>query len=246
MNHFLKYLNTALFFIFVMQLAEASPVIRGEKLERQTYKEKSFDENISILEKDQETGISSRYDTQTDDAVFNLGYSINPSPLKVADIQTLDLTYSFPLRSFWFSFHFAGGYYSFRAITQKNDSMSVDDEEELDISKDILVQGGLGLGMRSGFIRKLIPLRNLFTTTYAYVTGNYLNQTYTTKTYLGPGILTQFGLHMRQNPTFHYGLKFTYNLSQVTRSAESEDEKRSARSLVLSWASVGVDLALYF
>jgi hypothetical protein len=59
-------------------------------------------------------------------------------------------------------------------------------------------------------------------------------------------LLASFGIHNRFGANTHIGGKMNYHLMHLTRPEDFEGQTKSARALLLTWVSVGLDLCFYF
>lgn len=185
------------------------------------------------------------YNTDTDRNRTSFLYHLNNDFTDLTGIQTLEFLYAYRFSHGWIEFFALRTSGRFEEITDNNpgDGGSSLDLRETDES---ILAFGASLSYRSTWIQDLVNSNKMFTTTAAGIGYYNLTENFRVKSYGGPGLKADFGLHRRSSRSIHYGVKMSYHLANVKRSAEFEGETSSQRSLVLSWLTFGFDLSFYF
>jgi hypothetical protein len=111
--------------------------------------------------------------------------------------------------------------------------------------KNTVLGFGLGMGYRFKLLLDFYPTEDVFETIDVFLNSIQLTENYIGKTYRGPGLSTNYGLHKRSGNNFIYGAKISYNVASVTRSAIT-NERKSSRSLSLGWLSFGLEIGFYY
>lgn len=199
-----------------------------------------------LKRRDVETGLFLEdYNTFNDKNRTSFLYHVNNDLTDLTGVQSIEFIYAHRFELAWvefFAFRTTG---RFEELTENNPSEGAD-STDLRETEDSILAFGASISYRSNWIQELVNSDKMFTTTAAGIGWyNYTNN-FRVKSYSGPGLKTDFGLHRRSSRSFHYGMKMSYHLAHVKRSAEFEGETSSQRSHVLSWLSFGIDLSFYF
>ncbi|MCF8059372.1 MAG: hypothetical protein K9K67_08750 [Bacteriovoracaceae bacterium] len=199
-----------------------------------------------LKRRDVETGLFlSDYNTDKDANRTSFLYHLNNDLTALTAVQSLEFIYAHRFEHAWVEFFGFRATGNFEELTENNPSEGAV-TDELRESEDSVLAFGASLSYRGTWIQDLVNSDKMFTTTAAGIGWYNYTQNLRVKSYSGPGLKCDFGLHRRSSPSFHYGLKMSYHLAHVERSAEFEGETSSQRSQVLSWLSFGIDLSFYF
>lgn len=207
---------------------------------------KDSDQDILIRQIDQELGVYLEdYSTTNDHHRFGLSYHLNTDLKSPFEVSTFEANYAYRLGVAWLEFEVSQTSGKYRELTELNSSAGVNSEDQREANAKNLSLG-LGLGYRTRYIRSLINSLNLFETTAAYLTYNSFSDDFDSEAYSGHGIKADFGLHKRISSRSHWGGKLSYNLASVTRAEAFEGESTAARSLTITWLTLGLDYSFYF
>ncbi len=199
-----------------------------------------------LKRRDVESGLFlSDYNTEKDANRTSFLYHLNNDLTALTAIQSLEFIYAHRFEFAWIEFFAFRAQGNFEEITDNNPFEGAD-STELRETEDSILAFGASLSYRGTWIQDLVNSDKMFTTTAAGIGWYNYTQNLRVKSYSGPGLKCDFGLHRRSTRSFHYGLKMSYNLAHVERSQEFEGETSSQRSQVLSWLSFGIDLSFYF
>lgn len=248
----MKYLKTlSLLFLCASAFAQFEGETTDEGLTKTFTQEElqeidSLKRGTVLKRRDVETGLFlDDYNTSRDKNRTSFLYHLNNDLTDLTSIQTLEFIYAHRFELAWVEFFAFRTVGLFREITDNNPADGAD-SVDLQETEDSILAFGASLSYRSNWIQELVNSDKMFTTTAAGIGWyNYTNNT-RVKSFSGPGLKTDFGLHRRSSSNFHYGLKMSYHLAHVERQAEFEGETSSQRSQVLSWLTFGFDLSFYF
>lgn len=191
---------------------------------------------------DEETGLENDdYSITNDQHRLSLLYHFNRDISSLTDLQTFEGQYAFNLQDLWVEVFFMRVSALYSEVFDTT-SIALDQGQ----SSDSIQAFGAALSLQSFWIQELINNKRLFTTTSAGLGYYSYSNNFTGLDYTGFGLKTDFGVHIRQSSTFHYGVKMSYNLVPLKREAAFEGEPSSSRSLTASWLSLGFDLSIYF
>lgn len=206
--------------------------------------------NLILKEKDAESGVyDTSYDTSSDLHRLSGIYRTNLNLKKMDGLSSFEIGYSYKMNLFWSELFVQKTSGRFECLATNNENISAS-STDLEQTKSDLITLGAGLSLRSTIIQDLlgeiVNAERLFESTAAALTYNRFTDNYRSETFTGPGLRAEYGIHYRATPGFHVGPRFSYNLATVKRPKETDDQNSSKRSLVLSWATLGLDLSFYF
>jgi len=185
------------------------------------------------------------YNTYQDKNRTSFLFHVNNDITDITGIQSLEFIYGHRFELAWLELFALRTQGRFEEFTDNNSNEGADSTELRESDDSVLAFGG-SISYRGSWIQELVDSDLMFTTTSAGLGWYTFNQNLRSKTYSGPGMKADFGLHRRSSRSLHYGLKMSYNLAHVKRAQEFEGETSSQRSQVLSWLSFGFDLSFYF
>lgn len=203
-------------------------------------------DELLTRERDGDTGLlREAYNIKSDSGRYSFLYHFNADVKDVADISTFEFIYG-QKRSFgWLEFSIAKISGEFQELTENNASLGGTSQEFLEESAGVLVIGA-GLSYRTKYVRHLIAMDTIYETISAQLTYNQFDENFRGETFSGPGIKADFGIHKRTSEAFHFGVRMSYNLAHVKKAQEFEGHSSTARSLLLTWLSLGLDLTFYY
>jgi len=176
----------------------------------------------------------------------------NPNIRKLSSLASLELMLSKNLDWFWLEGFFSATSAQFSEImVNRSFSNFAQPEAEANFIRDEdteqkLTTIGFGIGHRFRWLQGIFSARDVFEHVAAYLTYHSLKDAGRDLSYAGPGFRADFGLHKRLTSAFHLGVNLSYNLGVVDREKIFETERREDRTFVVSWLSLGADLAFYF
>jgi hypothetical protein len=203
-------------------------------------------EGAVLRKRDVKTGLFLEdYNTFDDKNRLSFLYHVNSDLTALTDIQTFEAAYAHRFSDMWIEFFGFRTTGEFKDLTANNPFEGAATEDVI-TSSDTVTAFGASISYRDSWIGHLLDTEKIFTTTAAGVGWYSFHQTFRDKTYAGPGLKADFGIHRRSTRTMHYGLKMSYHLASVKREAEFDEETSSARSHTLTWLTFGFDLSFYF
>ncbi|MEI8346618.1 MAG: hypothetical protein WCG27_04070 [Pseudomonadota bacterium] len=209
-----------------------------------------LDNEVNFQKRDKSTGVfEPLYNTGEDKTRVSFLYHGYYKPQSVRDFTGFEFLLSRKLSTAWWEFLFSYNQTYFGTITKNNYNLGPD-SIGLNNTQETLTIFGTGLSYRFSWIQELLSsmttTRRFFETTAAYLVYQFLSEKYRGESFTGPGLKTDFGIHYRVSRSYHFGIKMSYNLSEVLRPKAQLDETRSQRSLTHSWVSFAFDLSYYF
>lgn len=206
----------------------------------------SLKQGTVLKRRDVKTGLFLKdYNTYNDKNRTSFLYHLHNDFTSLTDIQTLEFIYAHRFELAWVEFFGLRTVGKFQELTDNNASDGAETQELLETEDQILAFGA-SISYRGTWIQDLVGSDKMFTTTAAGIGWYNYTQNLRVKSYSGPGLKCDFGLHRRSTRSFHYGLKMSYHLADVRRAQEFEGETSSQRNQVLSWLTFGFDLSFYF
>lgn len=177
---------------------------------------------------------------------FTFGLGLNPSIQKATDVRNFAFNYGTKKNDYyWLDFSLIGGQGLFKKITSNNPIATGLSTFELDETTSKYTTFGIGLAFETNYSQTLVPFADIYETITADLTYTILKEPTADKSFSGPGILAKFLVYKRFSDYFSAGTQFTYNLAVVKRSQDFDTESSSARSLTLSYLTIGFDLIFY-
>ncbi len=206
----------------------------------------SLKEGAVIKKRDSETGLFMKdYNTDSDQNRLSFLYHVNSDLTALTDVQTFEAIYAHRFNELWFELFGFRTTGNFKDLTANNPAEGAATEDIL-TSEDTVTAFGGSISYRDSWIGHLLDTEKIFTTTAAGIGWYSFNQTFRDKTYSGPGLKADFGIHRRSTRTMHYGVKMSYHLASIKRASEFDQETSSARAHTLTWLTFGFDLSFYF
>ncbi len=172
-------------------------------------------------------------------------YGMNPSFKNSTDVNNIAVSYSEKKQDFWWDSNLLITKGLFNRVALNNASATGVTSTQLAEQSNSLVSFGFGVGRETRYTQTLLPFENLYEMMSANLTYNFYNEDYSNKSFTGPGILAKVSVYKMLNEYFSVGTHLNYSLSVVKRAQEFEDERSAARSLTMSFVTVGFDLSLF-
>lgn len=176
---------------------------------------------------------------------FSFLLGVNPSMTKATDVMNFNFSYAKKMDEFWFDTTFALTNGAFNKITTNNPAATGATNDQLYGQKSTLTTFGLGVAHESRYSQTLLPFDGLYEVMAADVTYNFYKETTSGKSFSGPGMIAKFSLFKKFNDYVSMGPQFLYNLAVVKRAQDVDTETSSARSLTMSYVTIGFDLSIY-
>ena len=176
---------------------------------------------------------------------FSFLLGINPSVQKASDIENFTFAYGKKVEDYWIDTNILLTKGLFSKLTTNNESATGVPSSDVNNTKSTLITIGAGIGRESRYVQSLLPFKDLYEVMAADLTYNILKEKTSEKTFKGFGMLAKFSLYKKFSDYVSLGTQFTYNLSAVKRSSDNENEISSARSLTLSYLTIGFDLSFF-
>lgn len=234
-----KFILLSLLLLFY---SSADAQYLGEKFDDDS----SDNSELSTRQRDSETGLLREvYNVKADKGKYSFLFHVNSDLKDIADISTFEFIYGFKRDFGWIDFSIAKTSGEFQELTENNPSLGALSQELMEERGGVLTLG-LGVGFRTNYVRHLIAMDTLYETVAASLTYNQFDETFRGEKFSGPGIKADFGIHKRTSESFHFGAKMSYNLAHVKKAQEFEGQNSAARSLLLTWLSLGLDLTFYY
>lgn len=195
------------------------------------------------------------YLPSNDTSRFGLGFLANLRPDQFFRVKTYEFQYSKRDKEYelWWVFNASLLNTEFSQISQNivaTDSNSHSQEAESenirpDQAKQTLFLIGFGVLFRDQFPLNLNFSKDLLHEVSTIINYVSLKDDFRQKNYNGPGLKVDYGLHKRISPFYHLGIRLSYHLASVTRKELYHQEPSSDRRLILTWASMGLELTFY-
>ncbi|MGZ3808200.1 MAG: hypothetical protein ACXVCE_08945 [Bacteriovorax sp.] len=176
---------------------------------------------------------------------FSFLVGVNPSITKARDVTNFLFSYGNKMNDFWFDSNFQITSGVFQKLTTNNPTATGLGDVQLLDSKSTLTTIGMGVGRESRYVQTLLPFNDIFEMMAANITYNIYKESTSGKSFSGPGLLAKFSVYKRFSEYLSFGTQFNYNLAVVKRAQDVDSETSSARSLTMSYLTVGFDLSFY-
>lgn len=242
----MKFLCHFSLLLFVFSI---SPLIIAEEVQEVSI---PLTDEKQIIDRDLETGFyNDIYKYEQDKGRVSFVYHVNINPLKSSEISGFELNWGSKTGDYWFSGFFSrisGQFSSFTRNPQASTSNSSAESNNAkpDTSDESLTLFGAGGEYRFNFLPKIPQLPNTFETVSVYITYGSFNEQFTSQTFNGVGLRTDYGIHIRSSKFFHWGARFSYNILPVKRDQLTDNEPSIDRSLLLSYMTIGLEASLHY
>ncbi len=172
-------------------------------------------------------------------------YGMNPSFKNSTDVNNIAVSYSEKKNDYWWDSNIVFTKGQFGKLAANNASATGTSNGDLAEQSNTHTSFGFGLGRETRYAQTLLPFENIYEMMTANLTYNFYKEDFSKKTFTGPGILAKVSVYKMLNEYFSVGTHLNYSLSVVKRAQEYEDETSSARSLTMSFVTVGFDISLF-
>jgi len=172
-------------------------------------------------------------------------YGMNPSVKNSTDVNNIAVSYSEKKSDYWWDSTILFTKGQFNRLAANNASATGTSSSDLSEQSNTLTSFGFGLGRETRYAQTLLPFENIFEMMSANLTYNFYKEDFNNKSFTGPGILAKVSVYKMLNEYFSVGTHLNYSLSVVKRAQEYENETSSARSLTMSFVTVGFDISLF-
>lgn len=212
------------------------------------YEATPYNEQLTLEEKNRSLGLISSYDIIDDKTFLTFAGHINADMAGLTDLMGLQISYMKRLKHFWLNGFLSTTRTTFETISHQNDFLDPADPIADDTNESIISLGA-GAGYRFFWIQQLLDsifdTRDIYEYTTASLVYHTLSEKHTGNSFTGFGLQTEFTIAKRLSPSYHLGVKTSYNISSVKRKVP-EGESASANSLAISWLSLALELGFYF
>jgi hypothetical protein len=214
-----------------------------------------LDDDISLTEFDFDRGIfKDEYNTADDNLIIAISANINSNLTKSTDLQSFEFNILKKVDVFWITLFAAQTFAYFEEITNNHETrnssnlLAEEYHERYSYTEMTITSIGAGLAYRFKLFDNLLEFNNLFELINASISYSGLSDSARDQTYTGPGLKVDYLLHRRISTSYHYGLKFSYNLATVSRPPLDDEvvTNNRERSFTLSYATFGFEIAHYF
>lgn len=176
---------------------------------------------------------------------FSFIAGLNPSMTSAADIINFNFAYAKKMQDYWFDTTFLMTNGAFNKMSTNNAAATGASDSDLYGSKSSMITFGLGVARESRYSQTLLPFDGLYELISADLTYSIYKEKISNKTFSGPGMIAKFSLFKKFNDYVSMGPQLLYNLSVLKRGQEVDTETSSARSLTMSYVTIGFDLSFY-
>lgn len=176
---------------------------------------------------------------------FSFIAGLNPSMTNAADIVNFNFAYAKKMEDYWFDATFLITNGAFNKLTTNNFAATNESDAHLYGTKSSMITFGLGVARESRYSQTLLPFDGMYEVISADLTYNLYKEKTTTKSFSGPGMIAKFSLFKKFNDYVSMGPQLLYNLAVVKRAQDVDTETSSARSLTMSYVTIGFDLSFY-
>ncbi|MBL6988496.1 MAG: hypothetical protein ISR65_01885 [Bacteriovoracaceae bacterium] len=197
-------------------------------------KSEEVDGELVFHERNLDTGVfDTTYNINAQDSTsYTALFHINHHPLKATDFLSFELIYATKfndLEDGYLNFYISETFLKYAVIATSAVIPGATSEN--------IISGGVGYGHRFKLIQSLFSARNLFETITAFASVHYFRETFEQIAYIGPGIRADYSIHKRSSASFHYGLRFSYNLASLQGTQD--------RYVTANWLSLAFELGFY-
>ena len=197
---------------------------------------------------DEESGILiDDYNISEDKRRWTISYLANPNTKELADIATFEFIFAQKREFAWIEYSLSRTSGTFRELAAYNPNWGLSQTQQRDLQEtsDSVLTLGIGLSFRSAYIQHILS-GDWFEIIGASLTYHQFDEAFQEFTFTGPGIKADLGIQKRTSESYFWGVRGSYHLASLRRSAEQEGEASEARSLLLHWVSVGFDVGIYY
>jgi len=176
---------------------------------------------------------------------FSFIAGLNPSMTNASDVINFNFSYAKKMEDYWFDASFIITNGAFNKMTANNFAATTTSDADLYGSKSMLTTFGLGIARESRYSQTLLPFDGMYEVISADLTYNIYKEKISNKSFTGPGMIAKFSLFKKFSDYVSMGPQLLYNLAVVKRAQDVDTETSSARSLTMSYVTIGFDLSFY-
>lgn len=176
---------------------------------------------------------------------FSFMLGINPSMQKASDVTNFTFSYAKKMDDYWLDTNLLYTSGLFDKLSTNNPAATTLSSDLLTDTKSTHISVGVGIGRETSYTQSLVPLADIYELMAANLTYNSFKEPTSSKSFTGPGMIAKFLVYKKFSNYFTAGTQFTYNLAVVKRGQDFETESSSARSLTISYLTIGFDLSFY-
>ncbi len=202
-------------------------------------------EDITFKMVDEELGVyNDDYNIQSDRQRFSLMFSHGSNIKGLGEMYSAEFQYGLKIEEVWVETFIAQTSASYKSLFGAQDNTI--DSTDLGDTTEKMITAGFGLGYRFNYIQELFGSNKWYETTTAYATYNLMEEAYSTESFQGFGLRTDFGIHYRMSAGTQIGFKGIYHVASLVRGASNDTEKRADRSLTTATLSFGFEYGFFY
>lgn len=206
-----------------------------------------IEKNLSLKMVDENLGIQlGNYHTLDDSTRMSFLFHINADLKDMFEVTSFEFIYAKKMKNYWWESSFSMASGNFDEITENNEVALGATDEDLLAGTGKTMTFATGIAHRSTLIQEFIDAGDYFETVSAMASYNIFSESVVGDGFSGFGMKADLGVHKRITPSYHFGLRMSYFLASVQRSAKDKTERTASRSLMLHWITIGADLSFYF
>jgi hypothetical protein len=192
------------------------------------------------------TGMEEAKTFAQDLSFVKFSLSLNSDPMSVGDI----ISGLFEYNAHWYDNKFISysaytGQHRFDAISSLNADLS-SNAANVNSQTTNFSYLGLGVTMTSHFFKNVLNIKELEESLNSSFAYGFMNESTQNEVYSGPGIKAELSLNYRPKENYHFGIAFGWSHFAVTRDMRFDGENISGRHLSATWATLGLNWAVYF
>tara|TARA_B100000925_G_scaffold142604_2_gene106808 strand:- start:4857 stop:5582 length:726 start_codon:yes stop_codon:yes gene_type:complete len=192
------------------------------------------------------TGMEESKTFKQDLSFVKFNFSLNSDPMSIGDV----ISASFEYNSHWYENKFINysaytGQHRFDAISSVNADLSAN-ANNVNSQTNNLSALGVGITMTSHFFKNVLNINAIeesISSSFAY---GFMNESTQNEIYSGPGVRAEVSINYRPKENYHFGAAFGWNHFGLSRDMRFEGEDISGRHLSATWATLGLNWAVYF
>lgn len=176
---------------------------------------------------------------------FSLMLGLNPNLQKATNVTNFTFSFGKKMDNYWLDTNLILTNGLFSKLTTNNATATGLTDEQLVDTKSTHTAFGIGVGHETRYAQTLLSFTDIYELMAANITYNLFKEPTSGKSFSGPGMIAKFSVFKKFSDYVTAGTQFTYNLAVVKRAQDIDTESSSARSLTISYLTVGFDLSFY-
>lgn len=175
------------------------------------------------------------------------------SALSMSDFGSIgdyEFQFGYDIGNYWLEVLIGQGKAQFGAVGSNSSAAAQPESEGNFVREDEVEESylymGVGASLRSRHLADLLSFNRVYETFHGYVTYHTLTEELREEDYAGFGARADASINYLLSESSHVGVKFSFGLSSLKRTAAYEGETSSQRSLMFHWNRVGLDYSFYF